>query len=75
VTNVSRVGGTTDRPLAIVGASPFNVVSKDFAFTAVPGNRVGFTGSGQSTTRGVWLLLKPLQKGNHMISSPAATLP
>jgi hypothetical protein len=50
-----------------VSEAKFNIVSKDFGFTAVPGNPVGFTGSGQSTTRGVWLLLKPLHKGNHTI--------
>ena len=51
-----------------VSEGKFDIVSKDFAFTAVPGNPVGLTGSGRSTTRGVWLLLKPLQKGDHTIN-------
>jgi hypothetical protein len=50
-----------------VSKAKFDIVSRDFAFTAVPGNPVGLTGSGQSTTRGVWLLLQPLQKGEHTI--------
>src|SRR3954453_11147917 len=50
-----------------VSEAKFDIVSNDFAFTAVPGNPVGLSESGQSTTRGVWLLLEPLQKGRHTI--------
>jgi hypothetical protein len=65
--NPANLSATVDGQSFPVSKAKFNIVSKDFAFTAVPGNPVGFTGSGQSTTRGVWLLLKPLQKGNHTI--------
>lgn len=50
-----------------VSEAKFDITSNDFAFSAVPGNPVGVIESGQSTTRGVWLLLEPLQKGRHTI--------
>lgn len=59
---------TVDGHAMPVSRARFDVVSKDFRFTTVPGNPVGLTGPGGSTTRGVWLLLKPLTKGTHTIS-------
>jgi len=50
-----------------VSEAKFDLVSRDFAFTAVPGNPAGLSGTGRSTTRGVWVLLKPLHKGHHTI--------
>jgi hypothetical protein len=58
---------TVDGQSLPVSEAKFDIVSNDFAFTAVSGNPVGLTGSGQSTTRGVWLLLEPLGKGQHTI--------
>jgi len=61
------LSATVDGHSFPVSEAKFNIVSNDFAFTAEPGNPVGLTESGQSTTRGVWLLLEPLQKGRHTI--------
>src|SRR3954469_25628147 len=61
------LSATVDGHSIPVSEAKFDSVSNDFAFTAVPGNPAGLTESGQSTTRGVWLLLEPLQKGRHMI--------
>lgn len=61
------LSATVDGHSFPVSEAKFDIVSNDFAFTAVPGNPVGLTKSGQSTTRGVWLLLEPLQNGRHTI--------
>ena len=63
----ANLSATVDGHSFPVSEAKFDIVSNDFAFTAVPGNPVGLTESGRSTTRGVWLLLEPLQKGHHTI--------
>ena len=66
--DAAGVSATVDGRAIPVSQAKFDIVSRDFAFTAVSGNPVGLAGSGQSTTRGVWLLLEPLPKGNHTIT-------
>ena len=61
------LSATVDGHSFPVSEAEFDIVSDDFAFTAGSGNPVGLTESGQSTTRGAWLLLEPLQRGLHTI--------
>jgi hypothetical protein len=66
--NPANLNAKVDGQLFPVSQAKFNIVSKDFAFTSVNGNPgIAFIGSGHSTTRGVWLLLEPLERGKHTI--------
>jgi hypothetical protein len=56
---------------AITHLRHYQVTSDDFGFKAVPGNpgiAVEVVTRGRSTSRGIWLLLKPLPRGEHTIS-------
>jgi hypothetical protein len=68
--NPSEPSATVDgRP--IPNLDKHNIVSKDFAFIAVPNNPgidVAEPTRGRSTTRGTWVLLRPLTKGPHTIT-------
>lgn len=66
--NPANLSAEVDGRRFPVAEAMFNIVSKDFVFTAATGNPFGLNGSGHSTTRGVWLLLKPLHHGNHTIT-------
>jgi hypothetical protein len=63
----ARLSAAVDGHALPVSEAKFDIVSHEFAFTAVRGNPVGLDGTGRSTTRGVWVLLKPLHKGHHTI--------
>jgi len=52
-----------------VSQARFDIVSRDFPFRSVKGNpAIGIAALGHSTSRGVWLLLKPLPSGEHRIT-------
>ncbi|HEY4388337.1 MAG TPA: hypothetical protein VGN34_28130, partial [Ktedonobacteraceae bacterium] len=42
-------------------------ISPPFCFKAIPGNIFGFTGKGRSVSDGVWIILKPLHPGTHIL--------
>ena len=55
---------------AITHLRHYDITSGDFGFTAVPGNpgiAVAVVTRGNSTSRGIWLMLKPLPRGEHTI--------
>jgi hypothetical protein len=64
--NPAGLSATVDGQPFPVSEARFNIVSNDFSFTCDP-NNPGIPGcvSGQSTSRGTWLLIEPLQKGSH----------
>jgi hypothetical protein len=62
------LSASVDRQSFPVSQARFSIVSRDFPFTSVSGNpAIGRAVSGHSTSRGVWLLLKPLPIGEHTI--------
>ena len=46
----------------------FDVTSPDFAFTGVPGNPVGILGNGFATSRGIFVMLRPLPPGTYTVT-------
>jgi hypothetical protein len=64
----SELDAKLDGQSIVPDLQDFEIVSRDFAFTAVDGNPVFIpAGSGRSVSRGVWLLLAPLSPGEHKI--------
>ena len=60
---------------AFLNLDGFEVTSPDFSFTAIPDNRAGIEpGPGFSTSRGVWLMLRPFPPGDYVIRF-SGTLP
>jgi hypothetical protein len=72
---VSELVAILDGQPIVPDLQSYEVVSRDFAFTAVSDNPVGIpagsessdTSSGASVSRGVWLLLAPLSPGEHTL--------
>lgn len=67
--NPSNLRARVDWTSFPVSESKYEIYSPDFAFTSVVDSPAGLGSvTGNSTTRGVWLLLKPLSKGLHRIT-------
>ena len=68
VFDAKGLSASVDRQPIPVSQARFSIVSRDFRFTSVSGNpAIGTAVSGNSTSRGVWLLLEPLPIGEHTI--------
>ena len=64
---IANLSATVDgQPVEDLGS--YIVISPDFAFVAAEGNPTGVTMSGNSTSRGAFLMLNPLPRGEHTIS-------